>query len=171
MDQTTGPPDLPEIPLLQRRRIEAEIVGPLIRAFIDEFGRDPTLEVVSRVVESLAHQAGANLADRLGGRDLAAFAGALDVWTRGGALEITIHEQSAQRLEFDVTRCRYAELYRSLGLEDLGSTLSCLRDAKFAEGFGPDIELERTQTLMQGGTRCDFRFRTATDRSDSASQE
>jgi len=27
-----------------------------------------------------------------------------------------------------------------------------------AEGFGPDIGLTRTQTIMQGASHCDFRY-------------
>ena len=27
------------------------------------------------------------------------------------------------------------------------------------EGFNPDIELTRTQTIMQGASHCDFRFK------------
>jgi hypothetical protein len=28
-----------------------------------------------------------------------------------------------------------------------------------AEGFGPDIKLTRTQTIMQAASHCDFRYR------------
>jgi len=28
-----------------------------------------------------------------------------------------------------------------------------------AEGFGPDIKLTCTQTVMQGASHCDFRYR------------
>lgn len=42
------------------------------------------------------------------------------------------------------------------GLEDL----SFLDRVEIqAEGLGPDLEFQRTQTLMQGATLCDFRFR------------
>jgi L-2-amino-thiazoline-4-carboxylic acid hydrolase len=57
-----------------------------------------------------------------------------------------------------VTRCRYAELYRSLGIEELGSILSCGRDASFIEGFNGEIALERKHTILQGFSACDFRF-------------
>jgi hypothetical protein len=50
-------------------------------------------------------------------------------------------------------------MYRELGLEDLGATLSCLRDFELARGFNPDIELTRTKTIMEGAAFCDFRFR------------
>ena len=67
-------------------------------------------------------------------------------------------DESAERLDFDVTRCRYAEMYRALGLADLGSSLSCQRDYALIEGFHPGVQLTRTQTIMEGATHCDFRF-------------
>jgi hypothetical protein len=67
--------------------------------------------------------------------------------------------QSPTELSFNVTRCRYAEMYRSLGLEDLGGSLSCARDFALVEGFNPEIELKRTQTIMEGAAYCDFRFK------------
>jgi predicted ArsR family transcriptional regulator len=149
----------PQLTLLQRREIEAKIVGPLILGFIEKFGRDASLEVVRQVISDLARQGGADLAARLGDASLESFSQALALWREGGALEIDLLEQSPERLSFNVTRCRYAELYRALGLEDLGSSLSCQRDYALVEGYSPDIELDRTQTLMEGAPFCDFRFR------------
>ena len=77
------------------------------------------------------------------------------------ALELEILEQTPTRLSFNVTRCRYAEMYRALGLPDLGGSLSCQRDYALAQGFNPAIELTRTQTIMEGAPFCDFRFRLA----------
>ncbi len=50
-------------------------------------------------------------------------------------------------------------MYRALGLEDLGFSLSCCRDFAVIEGFNPELTLDRTQTLMEGAPCCDFRFR------------
>ncbi|HEY2154355.1 MAG TPA: L-2-amino-thiazoline-4-carboxylic acid hydrolase [Isosphaeraceae bacterium] len=155
-------PSEPSLTLLQRREIEARIVGPLVRGFVDAMGRDAALAVVRRVIASLAREGGADLASRLGDASLAAFAQVLDVWREGGALELDVLEQSPERLSFNVTRCRYAEMYRALGLEELGGSLSCCRDFALVEGFSPAIELERTQTLMEGAPFCDFRFRQKT---------
>jgi L-2-amino-thiazoline-4-carboxylic acid hydrolase len=156
-------PSEPSLTLLQRREIEARIVGPLIHGFIDTMGRDAALEVVRKVISQLARQGGADLATRLGDASLSAFAQALDLWREGGALEIDLLEQSAERLSFNVTRCRYAEMYRALGLADLGSSLSCQRDFSLIEGFNPAIRLTRTQTIMEGAPFCDFRFRSPDD--------
>lgn len=146
------------LPLLNQREIEARIVGPLIRAFASELGEVRTLEILRAVITSLAQNAGQSLAQSLGEATLSAFAQSLDRWKEGGALEIEILEQSPDRLSFNVTRCRYAEMYRTLGLADLGATLSCQRDFALIEGFNPEIALTRTQTLMQGAAFCDFRF-------------
>ena len=146
------------ISLLQRREIEAQIVGPLVRAVQGELGEAKTLELVRGVITELARSGGAELARRFGDASLSAFAGCLDLWTAGGALEIEVLERSDERLSFDVKRCRYADMYRALGMADLGGSLSCRRDFAMVEGFNPAIRLTRTQTLMEGASHCDFRF-------------
>ena len=148
----------PKLSLLQRREIEARIVGPLLRAVAAELGHEKTLALARGVISDLARRGGADLARRFGEATLEAFAKGLDLWREGGALEIEMIEQSAERLSFNVTLCRYAELYRALGLADLGSSLSCQRDFSLVEGFNPAIGLTRTQTLMEGASHCDFRF-------------
>ena len=77
---------------------------------------------------------------------------------RGGALEIDVLDKSETEYSFNVTRCRYAEMYKKLGLEDLGSLLSCARDFNMATGFNKRIKLRRTQTIMDGASHCDFRY-------------
>lgn len=153
----TTPP--PTMTLLQRREIEAAIVGPLVRALAKRFGDEPVRETLAEVIRELARDRGESMACEVGANDLESFAGTIGTWTAGGALELNVIESGPERLSFDVTRCRYAEMYRRLGLEDLGATLSCLRDFELAAGFNPKITLERTHTLMEGATHCDFRFR------------
>ena len=46
-----------------------------------------------------------------------------------------------------------------MGLGDIGHLLSCNRDATFCEGYDPRLKLTRTQTIMQGASHCDFRYR------------
>jgi hypothetical protein len=151
--------DEARLTLLQQREIEARIIGPLMRAVRAELGEEKALRLVRSVIADLARESGSALARQLGEASLEAFAQGLDRWREGGALEITVLEQSAERLSFNVTRCRYAEMYRALGLADLGSSLSCQRDYALVEGFNPDIRLTRTQTIMEGAPYCDFRFR------------
>jgi predicted ArsR family transcriptional regulator len=148
----------PKLPLLEQREIEARIVGPLVRAFAAELGNERALAIVGQVIRELARQSGADLAEVLGEQTLDAFAQTLDRWRENGALEIEVLEQTPEKLSFNVTRCRYAEMYRALGLADLGANLSCQRDYALAQGFNGAIHLDRTQTIMEGARHCDFRF-------------
>ncbi len=154
-------PDIDSMNVLDRRRVEAAILGPVIRAFQGEFGEGRTNEIVRRVIVDIARKQGRALAERVGGDDLESFASSKGPWRRGGALETEELSQSADRYEFNVTRCRYAEMYRELGYGDLGGVLSCARDFAFSEGFSPHISLTRTQTIMDGATHCDFRYRAS----------
>ncbi|WP_406696415.1 L-2-amino-thiazoline-4-carboxylic acid hydrolase [Singulisphaera sp. Ch08] len=152
------PSDDARLSLLRQREIEARIIGPIVHAVRDELGEEKTLALLRRVISELARQSGADLAAQLGEATLEAFSGSLDRWREGGALEFDLLEKTEQRLSFNVTRCRYAEMYRALGLADLGTILSCQRDFSLVEGFNPAIRLSRTQTLMEGASYCNFRF-------------
>ncbi|HEX7127569.1 MAG TPA: L-2-amino-thiazoline-4-carboxylic acid hydrolase [Thermodesulfobacteriota bacterium] len=154
------PPDTlnERIGVLTRREVEARILAPVIEALGAEFGRERVVAVVRRVIAEVAREQGRQLARRMGGCSLSRFAEALEDWKRGDAYRMTVHEQTDERLAFDVTRCRYAEMYRALGVPELGDVLSCNRDFALVEGFNPDVTLTRTQTLMQGASHCDFRF-------------
>lgn len=147
------------IGVLRRREIEARIVGPLLEALGAEFGREAVLRVARDTIVRIAREQGAQLAAHVGGDDLAHFEQTLDAWTKDDALRIEVVERDAERFGFNVTRCRYAELYRALGIPELGAVLSCNRDYALIEGFNPAVELTRTQTIMQGASHCDFRYR------------
>ena len=105
----------------------------------------------------LARDQGSSLAKEYGS-DVSAFLETLKFWTQGGALEIDLLEKSETKLDFNVTRCRYAEMYKALGIQDLGAVLSCNRDAAMIEGFNEDARLDRKTTIMGGGKCCTFRY-------------
>ena len=146
------------ISLLQRREIEARVVGPIVRAFAAEIGEERARAILAGVVRELATQAGRDAATVIGDSSIAGLNVAVDGWQQGGALSLDVLEHSDSDLDFNVTRCQYAEMYQRLGMADLGPILSCSRDGAMIEGFNPGITLERTQTLMEGASHCDFRF-------------
>lgn len=147
------------IGVLTRRETEARMLKPLVDALGEEFGRARVLEVLRRTVIEIAQQQGAELVETMGGNDLHAFADSLQFWTQDDALVVDVLEASDDAFNFNVTRCRYAELYRALGIPELGAVLSCNRDYALIEGFNGDVELTRTQTIMEGASHCDFRYR------------
>lgn len=154
------PPDtLNEIGVLKRREIEARILAPMINAFAAEFGRERVLEIAKRVIVEIAREQGKALAEQSGGNSLADFVRSKVNWVKGDALTIEVRAANDAVYHFDVTRCRYAEMYRALGIPELGAVLSCGRDFALGEGFNPDLVLTRTQTIMEGAPSCDFRYR------------
>ena len=93
-----------------------------------------------------------------GGPSLKAFQDVMPLWTKGGALEIEIKEQTDTSFTFNVVKCRYAETYKAMGLGEIGALLSCNRDGAFCEGYDPKLKLDRSQTIMQGASHYDFKY-------------
>ena len=155
------PPDelTQKLGVLTRREVEARILAPVIEALCAELGREKVLEVVRRTIVRIAQEQGDELARAMKGSGSHHFLESLEFWTRDDALQIEVLEHDEEKLEFNVTRCRYAEMYRALGIPELGATLSCNRDFALIDGFNPEARLERTQTIMQGAKHCDFRYR------------
>jgi len=156
---TALPPDtLNEIGVLKRREIEARMIGPFVEALATEFEREKVLSILGETIINIARQQGAERAAAMGDDSLLAFSQSTGDWRKGNALEIEVLEQNEERYSFNVTRCRYAEMYRSLGLAELGAVLSCNRDYSLVEGFNAEIALVREQTIMKGAPCCTFRY-------------
>ena len=147
-----------KIGVLTRRAVEARILAPLIDALGKNFGHDNVLNIVRETIIQIATDQGAELAEHMSGNSLQHFADSLQYWTKDNALEIEVIEQTEEALLFNVTRCRYAELYKKLGVSGYGSILSCARDFALIKGFNGKITLKRTQTIMEGAAYCDFRY-------------
>jgi hypothetical protein len=151
--------------LLERRRIEAQFAKAIFGVLVEETGRERAVEILSKAVIRLSIESGTAFAGQTRQRldkdtagepaDLLAYSEVLAVWLEDGALTIDLKTQESDRLEFDVKRCRYAEMYLELGMPDLGRILSCNRDGAFCTGFNPAIQLTRTQTIMDGAACCD----------------
>lgn len=159
MDHELPPDTLNEIGVLKRREIEARILAPLIAAFAAEFGHERVVEIAQRVIVDIARRQGLALAEQMGGNSLPHFVHSKENWVKGGALAIEVLQTSDTAYDFNVTRCRYAEMYRALGIPELGAVLSCGRDGALGEGFNAGLALTRTQTIMEGAPVCDFRYR------------
>jgi hypothetical protein len=127
-----------EISTFKRRESQATIMAGLLRGFIDEIGYDKAMEIASAAVQEDAITTGKIMADKYGGNSMKELVRVVkEAWVAEDALEITVLEETDQRLSFDVTRCLYAEMYERLGLKEFGYCLSCNRDAPLIKGFNP----------------------------------
>jgi hypothetical protein len=155
-----------ELGILARRKIEAEIIAPIYDEMRQAVGAERARDILRKAIRRAAVASGAELAERTpGGADLESFKPLFfALWTKEDALTVEVVRDEPGVFDFNVTRCRYAETYRAMGLGSIGDILSCNRDGAFCEGYDPRIELERTQTIMGGASYCDFRYRTKTEK-------
>jgi len=160
MDHNPSPPAdyMNAVGLLNRREIEARVLAPLLIALGEEFDRERVWEITRKVIQKIAHEQGAELANSVEANDLEHFAVAQESWKKDNAIQTEVLELTNKKFSFNVFRCRYAEMYSHLGVPELGKMLSCDRDFAFIEGFNPNIQLTRTQTIMEGADICDFCF-------------
>ena len=145
--------------MLEKRQIEAEILKEVYLTLKESHGEEVARRTIAESVRrSAIEQARAFAAAAPGGTSLKAFQDVMPLWTKGGALEIEVKEQSEETFTFNVVRCRYAETYKAMGLGEIGHLLSCNRDGAFCEGYDPKLKLARSQTIMQGASHCDFKY-------------
>ena len=152
------------LPILTQRRIEAAFAKGIYDEMKAEVGEATAKRILTNAVIKLAKQAAAEMArDAPGGASLDSFRGIQPRWTAEDALRIDVVKSTETEFHFNVTRCRYAEMYRAMGLAELGAVLSCNRDGAFCEGYDERLKLQRTQTLMGGAPHCDFRYQWQAD--------
>lgn len=149
-----------DVSVIQQVKIQARVLVPLVKALQAELGEERANALVRRVLGAIYRRYGEEFWRTKGGKDDVGkvMGPEFEAFARDDALDYRVIEQSHDRFAFDVTACRYAEFYKALGEPELGFLLVCTADFDMAEGFGPDIKLARTQTIMQGASHCNFRY-------------
>lgn len=142
------------------RKIQAPIVSLLINGFAKEIGYEKAVRIAENIICEDAMDSGKKLAKQYSGNTLVELSKIIkEVWAKDGALKIEMLKQTDSELCFNVTYCEYVQVYEKIGIKKLGSVLSCSRDFPFIQGFNPQIELKRIQTIMEGAKYCDFRYK------------
>jgi predicted ArsR family transcriptional regulator len=153
----------PGLSLLEKTRIQAQVLLPVMRALRAELGRDKADALVKGALRDWSREVFAQVGEGIEGspgRKFAKMNRALEEITMK---EVTfeMRRQDKEALEFDVTSCRFAEFFRALGEPELGALLICSTDIDIAAAGGEDVEFKREQTLMQGAKSCTFRYKFA----------
>lgn len=148
-----------DLPILTQRRIEAAFAKGVFEEMKAELGEAAAKRILTSAVVKLAKSTAAEMAAQApGGPTLDSFRAIQPRWTAEDALRTEVVKSTPTEFHFNVVKCRYLEMYREMGLAELGAILSCNRDGAFCEGYDPKLKLERTQTLMGGASHCDFRY-------------
>lgn len=149
-----------EIGILARRKIEAGIIAPIYEEMRAAIGEEKAQAIIDSAIRKAAIAAGAAFAAKTpGGTSMRTFYELQPLWTQDDALVTEVTKITDTEFHYNVHRCRYAETYKEMGIGHIGHLLSCNRDGVFCDGYDPRIKLERTQTLMEGASHCDFRYR------------
>ncbi len=148
-----------QISYLKRSKIQSETLIPVVKAFEDEIGKERAHAIVREALRKSTSSFYENLRKGLKGNPIDLVVGGLPMFAGDGALDYEVLNQTEDAFDINITRCAYAEFYKKLGEPDLGLLFQCDLDFAIAEGLGPDIEFKRTQTIMQGASHCDFRYR------------
>ena len=146
---------------LTKRRLQAAVIKPVYDEMVAELGEQKAQSILERAIRKAAITEAQEFAGKAPGgiTSMRSFIDLFELWTADDALEIVIYEESDVCFSFDVTRCKYAETYKKMGMGQIGHLLSCNRDGSFCQGYDPNIQLDREQTIMDGADRCTFRYR------------
>ena len=153
----------PKISLLDKTRMQAQVLVPVLRAFRAELGKDKADAVVKQALRAWSKQLFAAIGDGIEGSPRRKWAAINSVFgeVSGKEVEVEILRHDKEALDIDVTRCRFAEFFRALGEPELGALLICEADFDIASVGEGEVSLDRAQTIMQGAPSCTFRYRFA----------
>jgi predicted ArsR family transcriptional regulator len=152
-----------KLSLLDKTRIQAQVLVPVLRALRAELGKDKADAIVKAALRSWSQQLFAAIGDSVEGSPRRKWAAINTDWTEITGPEVTFetlrHDEAA--LDFDVSHCRFAEFFRALGEPELGALLVCEADFDIAAAGADEVTLTRDQTIMQGASSCTFRYKFA----------
>lgn len=148
-------------PLLERAKIQAQVLVPVLRAFRDALGTQRANEIAWTALTEWRKQVARELHAGFTGTPSERWAAGVRAGMPeiGDAIDMQMLALTPEKVELDITGCRFAEFFRALGEPELGFALLCAMDDTAAEEIGQgEVAFTRTSTIMQGGSRCDFRY-------------
>jgi predicted ArsR family transcriptional regulator len=153
----------PKLSLLDKTRIQAQVLVPVLKALRSELGREKADAIVKHALRDWSKQLFAAIGAEVDGSPRRKWATIQAAWADVSLRDVTVemrrHDKEA--LEFDITHCRFAEFFRALAEPELGALLVCERDFDIAAVSEGEVSLTRDQTIMQGAPSCTFRYKFA----------
>ena len=154
---------VPGISLLDKTRMQAQVLVPVLRALRAELGNDKADAIVRQALRDWSKQLFAAVGEGIEGSPRRKWATMQSALNDVSAPEVDarILRQDDETLDIDVTHCRFAEFFRALGEPELGALLICATDIDIVSASEGAVSLDRAQTLMQGAPSCTFRYKFA----------
>ena len=153
----------PKLSLLDKVRIQAQVLVPVLRALRGELGKEKADAIVKQALRDWSKELFAAVGDSVDGSPRRKWAALHTAMGEISEREVTVEmrRQDKEALEFDITSCRFAEFFRALNEPELGALLLCSTDIDIAAAGGDEVNFTREQTIMQGAPSCTFRYKFA----------
>lgn len=152
-----------QLPYLERVKIQVEILLPFYRRVRAALGEERAAALLRESVSEFGTGLGEQVAKSAAGTSLEKLKTLLPVFTAGDALEVEPLVDTADEFSMNVRGCRYAAFFKALGEPEFGAMLTCEVDPPLTAGIGRDLTLRRSQTILKGGSHCDFRWMTKSE--------
>ncbi len=153
----------PKLSLLDKTRIQAQVLVPVLRALRSELGKEKADAIVKEALRGWSRQLFAAIGDSIEGSPRRKWAALQAAWAEITEPHVTaeIRRHDKEAFDIDITDCRFAEFFRALGEPELGALLICATDYDIAAAGDGEVTFAREQTLMQGAPSCTFRYKFA----------
>ena len=153
----------PKLSLLDKTRIQAQVLVPVMRALRSELGREKSDAIVKQALRGWSKQLFDAIGDGIEGGPRRKWAALQAAWAQITEPHVTaeVRRHDKEAFDIDVTQCGFAELFRALGEPDLGALLICEADFDVVAAGSDGVSLTRDQTIMQGAPSCTFRYKFA----------
>ena len=153
----------PDVSLLDKVRMQAQVLVPVLRALRAELGKDKTDAIMAKALSDWSRQLFTDIGSGIEGSPRRKWAAVQSVFgeVSGREVEVETLRHDKEAMDLDVTRCRFAEFFHALGEPELGALLICAHDFDVVAVGEGAVSLDRAQTIMQGAPTCTFRYRFA----------
>jgi hypothetical protein len=154
------------ISLLDRVKIQSELLVPLLRDLREELGEEIANEIVFKSLRKHLKNHYQLLAEAKPGSGKDKWAALTEemLVTIGDDVEIEHLRDDAEALNLNVTGCRYAQHFLQIQEPELGSILTCELDYHTVSVSKDEVTLKRPRTIMQGDAKCEFRYQFRNNR-------
>jgi len=148
-------------PYMQWVKTQTDLLVPLLRHLRAELGEEKANTLVYPVLREYMKKWISEFASKESDSPIKNFLKTSEMLeeTFEGDVDYDVLKNDDDNFDLNVTRCRYAQLFRELGEPELGAILVCEVDDHIAALYAPAVKLSRTDTMMKGGTHCPFRYK------------
>src|ERR1700742_3192652 len=101
----------PDISLLDKTRMQAQVLVPLVRSLRSELGKDKADAIVKQALRDWSKQLFAAIGERIDGSPRRKWAAIQTPWAEvsGKEVDVTILRHDREALDMDVTHCHFAD--------------------------------------------------------------